>query len=66
MGEAPDWYHRLRIARFLGVAPWDLNSVPMAWQAFASMAEEAEANATKNSRQWQQFQADARAAGAKK
>lgn len=60
MGEAPGWYHRLRIAAFLGVAPWTLDEVPVVWQHWASIAEEAEANARKGQQQWDDLRAGAK------
>lgn len=45
MGEVPSWYRVVRAARYLGVAPWDLERAPMSWvsRAEAAMAAEQEA-----------------------
>lgn len=44
MGEAPDWYLVLKVAKWLGVAPWDLARQPVAWfrMAMAAMTFEAQ------------------------
>lgn len=39
----PEWYPLIRAARYLGVAPWELQAQPIAWQEWALMAENAEA-----------------------
>jgi hypothetical protein len=41
----PEWYPLIRAARYLGVAPWELQAQPIAWQDMALMAENAEAPA---------------------
>lgn len=38
----PDWYPLLRAARYLRVAPWELQEHSVAWQNWAIMAEAAE------------------------
>lgn len=48
MGEPPDWYSRLQIARYLGVAPWELDEVSIAWSHWAASAMNMEAQAAKN------------------
>jgi hypothetical protein len=41
----PDWYPLIRAARYLGVAPWELQAQPIAWQDWALMVENADAPA---------------------
>ena len=43
MGEAPEWYRLIRAARYLGVAPWDLQDRWVFWANAALTAEEVEA-----------------------
>lgn len=45
MGSPPSWYRLLDAARYLGVAPWDLASQPIAWVHMAESAQDAEAHA---------------------
>lgn len=40
MGECPDWYAHLQIARYLGVSPW--TEIPMWWKMKAMRAITAE------------------------
>lgn len=47
MGSLPDWYVVIRVARYLGVAPWDLVEQPRAWLEWALDAAAAEADAQK-------------------
>jgi hypothetical protein len=42
MGEAPDWYVHLRAAKYLGVAPWELDDQPLFWKNAALVAEDVE------------------------
>ena len=42
MGSCPDWYVLIRAAKYLGVAPWVLQTQPAAWMDWALMAESAE------------------------
>ena len=49
-GSAPEWYGLLRAAKYLGVAPWDLNRQPLVWRLWAHEAEGAEAAAQKHAR----------------
>ncbi len=43
LGEAPMWYRLLKVARWLGVAPWDLARQPVGWFRMAEAAVIAEA-----------------------
>jgi len=52
----PDWYPLIRAARYLGVAPWELATQPIAWQDWALMAENAEAPAPKQDSRGDQWQ----------
>jgi hypothetical protein len=53
----PDWYGLVRAARYLGVTPWALLEQPLAWQAWATIAENAELEADKARAEQQQQQA---------
>ncbi len=48
MGEAPEWYFTLRAARYLGVAPWELERQSIRWQYRALTAETAETRAQRD------------------
>lgn len=43
------WYRLIRGAKFLGVAPWDLEQQPVTWLLAAEEAQAAEAAARKAS-----------------
>ena len=45
MGYCPSWYRTIKAAKYLGVPPWELSGKPVAWQAMAEAAMEAEAHA---------------------
>ena len=45
MGYLPDWYLMVRAARYLGVAPWELEERPALWAIRALVAQRAEAGA---------------------
>lgn len=47
MGECPDWYDLILLAKYLKVAPWELAEQPVIWLAWARMANNAEAEANK-------------------
>ena len=47
MGEVPEWYAVIRAAKYLWVAPWELLDAPVYWKQWAVMAENAEAEASK-------------------
>lgn len=47
MGYLPDWYPLLRAAKYLGCPPWELYEQSIVWQAWALMAERAEADGVK-------------------
>lgn len=52
-GSAPSWYQLLRVARYLGVAPWELNTndpVHIQWIERTMAAMVAEHEAAKNYR----------------
>jgi len=42
MGACPEWYPLLKAARYLGVAPWELNQQPRMWLEWALTAQAAE------------------------
>lgn len=35
MGDAPDWFLLIRVAKYLGVPPWDLGRMPVGWYRMA-------------------------------
>jgi len=41
-GEPPDWYLLIRAARYLGVPPWELATMPAWWMQAALASENAE------------------------
>lgn len=45
----PAWYPNLRAARYLGVAPWELEQMPVVWRYRALAAQDAE-NMAENER----------------
>lgn len=47
MGYVPEWYTLIVAAKYLGVAPWDLNNQHPIWQTWAMWAKAAEQNAHK-------------------
>lgn len=44
MGRVPLWYRVIQASRYLGVAPWDLEQVPLYWLERAEAAQAAEAH----------------------
>jgi hypothetical protein len=38
MGEAPEWFVLMKVAKWLGVAPWDLARQPVGWYRMAALA----------------------------
>ncbi len=48
MGECPDWYLLFKAARYLGVAPWELENQHPLWLEWAVHALTAEASARNN------------------
>ena len=46
-GAMPDWYVMIRVARWLGVSPWELNQQNEVWLDWAIDAMNAEALAEK-------------------
>lgn len=47
VGEPPTWYRTVRAAKFLGVAPWDLEQQSMFWVHAAETAQSVEAEVQK-------------------
>lgn len=47
MGEAPEWYEVMQLAKYLGVAPWELAEQPLIWRHWAKQAVKAEFEAKK-------------------
>lgn len=45
MGECPDWYSHMQVAKYLGIDPERLSDLPLYWKhkALVAMSEEAEA-----------------------
>jgi hypothetical protein len=52
MGHCPDWYLVMAVAKYLGVAPWEMLAAPMWWQdkALVAMTAENEAQEIINKR----------------
>lgn len=42
MGEMPWWYPLIVAARYLGVAPWELERQPIFWKRIALQAQRSE------------------------
>jgi hypothetical protein len=38
MGDAPEWFVLMKVAKWLGVAPWDLARQPVGWYRMAALA----------------------------
>lgn len=38
MGEPPEWFVLMKVAKWLGVAPWDLAQQPVGWYRMAVLA----------------------------
>lgn len=36
MGDAPEWFVLVKVAKFLGVAPWELAQQPVGWYRMAT------------------------------
>lgn len=43
MGEAPQWFVLMKVAKWLGVPPWDLARQPVGWYRMAVLAMSLEA-----------------------
>ena len=52
MGESPDWYDLIEAARYLGVAPWDLEDAPTYWYKRAIGAMNAVSGAREDQERW--------------
>lgn len=50
LGEIPDWAAVVLVARFLGVAPWELEEQPYFWFAAAVEVMKAEHEGSKSHR----------------
>lgn len=45
MGSCPSWYPLIAAARWMGVAPWELEQQPAKWMYLAAATSRAEAHA---------------------